>query len=296
MTACTPAAIVSTSPPLSKAQPPSFDIVTVDRAGQAVIAGRAEPGDRVRVLDGDTPIGEVSADSRGEWVLVPAAPIAPGNRQLVVEATSPGGGPVRRSPDVVALSVVKPGAERDDGSSGASALVVLLPGKPGAPARILQRPQEPSNALDGNRTLSLDTAEYGGPDQLVLSGAAEPGARLNVYVDGRLIGSATADSAGKWVLRSDYRGPAGRVELRLDQLAANGSIARRIAAPFESPNRSAISDAETYVVERGNSLWRIARRHYGKGIRYTAIYGANQDMIRDPELIYPGQELRLPQR
>ncbi len=260
-----------------------------------MIAGRAAPGDRVRVLDGETPIGEVSADSRGEWVLVPATPIAPGNRQLAVEATGPGGA-VRRSPDVVALSVAGPGAGQGDGSGGTSALAVLLPGEPGTPARILQHPQGPPKARDGNRTLSLDTAEYGGSDQLVLSGGAEPGARLNVYAGGRLIGSATADDAGKWVLRSDYRRPAGGVELRLDQLAADGSIIRRIAAPLDPPDRSVIPDAKTHVVERGNSLWRIARRHYGTGVRYTAIYEANQDMIRDPELIYPGQELRLPQR
>ena len=86
----TPPAAVSTSPALPVAKPPSFDVVTVDRAGQAVIAGRAMPGDRVRVLDGDTPIGEVIADPRGEWVLAPATPIAPGNRQLAVEATSSG--------------------------------------------------------------------------------------------------------------------------------------------------------------------------------------------------------------
>src|SRR6266542_191615 len=46
-------------------RPPSFDIVKVDPSGQAVIAGRAAPGARVRVLDGDTPIGEATADARG---------------------------------------------------------------------------------------------------------------------------------------------------------------------------------------------------------------------------------------
>ena len=229
-------------------------------------------------------------------MLVPATPIAPGNRQLGVEAASPDGA-VRRSPDVVALSVTGPGAAQGKGASGTSAMAVLLPGKPGMPARILQRPQGGPKAPAGNRTLSLDTAEYGGPDQLVLSGGAQPGARLNIYAGGRLIGSATADEAGKWALRSDYRGPTGGVELRLDQLAADGSVAQRVAAPLDPPERrSVIPDAATYVVEPGNSLWRIARRHYGKGLRYTAIYEANQDMIRDPKLIYPGQELQLPQR
>jgi hypothetical protein len=285
-----PAAALPVSPGV---KPPSFDIVSIDRRGQAVIAGRATPGDRVRVLDGDTAIGEVMADSRGEWVLVPEAPIAPGNRQLGVEATEPGGGAVRRSPDVVALTVVAPGPARSGTSTGGvSTLAVLLPGEPGAPARILQRPQEPA----GNRTLSLDAAEYGGPDQLVLSGKAEPGARLNIYAGGRLLGDATADDAGKWVLRSAYAQPEGGVELRLDQLAADGGIAHRIAASLHLPSGMVIRDGEKYVVEHGNSLWLIARRVYGKGLRYTAIYEANQPAIQDPARIYPGQALRLPRR
>ena len=48
-------------PPTAAAAPnrtPSFDIVKIDPDGQAVIAGRAAPGDRVRVLDGDKPIGD----------------------------------------------------------------------------------------------------------------------------------------------------------------------------------------------------------------------------------------------
>ena len=50
------------------------------------------------------------------------------------------------------------------------------------------------------------------------------------------------------------------------------------------------------VVRRGDTLWHIARRRYGRGIRYTAIYRNNRDQIRNPHLIYPGQEFRLPVR
>jgi nucleoid-associated protein YgaU len=47
-------------------------------------------------------------------------------------------------------------------------------------------------------------------------------------------------------------------------------------------------------VSRGDSLWRISQRIYGKGYRYTVIYGANQTQIRNPNLIYPGQIFVLP--
>lgn len=270
----------------AQAKPPSFDIVSVDPKGQAVIAGRAAPGDRVKVLDGDKVLGEVAADARGEWVLVPQAPIAPGNRQLGLEATGRDGGAVRRSADVVALSVTPPAA----GGRDTSALAVLLPGDAGGAARVLQRP-EPA----GDRPkLALDAAEYGAQGQLLLSGHAEPGARLKIYAGDRLLGSATADGAGKWSLASSFRQPAGGVELRLDQLAADGSVARRIAAPFSLPAGMAIKDGDTYVVRRGNSLWLIARTVYGQGIRYTTIFDANRDQIRDPHWIYPGQQFKLP--
>ena len=45
---------------------PSFDVVKVGPSGTAVIAGRAEPGSRVTVRDGDKVIGDVTADRRGE--------------------------------------------------------------------------------------------------------------------------------------------------------------------------------------------------------------------------------------
>lgn len=55
-----------------------------------------------------------------------------------------------------------------------------------------------------------------------------------------------------------------------------------------------ISDLRSAVVVRGDSLWRISRRVYGRGIRYTQIFQANTDQIRDPRRIYPGQVFVLP--
>ena len=49
-------------------------------------------------------------------------------------------------------------------------------------------------------------------------------------------------------------------------------------------------------VQPGNSLWRISRAVYGEGTRYTVIYAANAEQIRDPDLIYPGQIFDVPNR
>jgi len=55
-----------------------------------------------------------------------------------------------------------------------------------------------------------------------------------------------------------------------------------------------VPHVDTTVVVRGDSLWHISRSTYGQGIRYSVIYNANRDQIRDPDLIYPGQIFVLP--
>jgi len=264
-------------------KPPSFDVVTVTPQGQAVIAGRAQPGDHVTVVDGGKPLGDATADARGEWVLVPAAPIPPGDRQLAVEATGRSG-EVRRSPDVVALSVAPRAAPE-------KSLAVLLPGDAETPGRVLQLPDAAAGSRPG---LALDMAEYAAGKRLNLSGHADPGARIAVYAGTDLLGTATADAAGKWSLAAPPRQIPGTAELRLDELGGDGAVVKRIAAPFEFAKAGSLTAAGTYVVRRGNNLWVIARRVYGEGMRYVTIYGANRDQIRNPDLIYPGQQFVLP--
>ncbi|KQQ39248.1 hypothetical protein ASF58_22395 [Methylobacterium sp. Leaf125] len=64
--------------------------------------------------------------------------------------------------------------------------------------------------------------------------------------------------------------------------------------PNAIPGAVYVPEVRTARIERGDSLWAISRRTYGEGDRYTAIYDANQDQIRDPDLIYPGQVFVLP--
>jgi nucleoid-associated protein YgaU len=62
-----------------------------------------------------------------------------------------------------------------------------------------------------------------------------------------------------------------------------------------APDGDTKSDAgRTYVVKQGDSLSKIAKQVYGNSDDWRRIYDANQDSIKDPDLIYPGQTLRLP--
>lgn len=55
-------------------------------------------------------------------------------------------------------------------------------------------------------------------------------------------------------------------------------------------------DAGAYTIRNGDSLWRIAARDavYGRGTGWKRLYEANRDRIRNPDRIYPGQEIQIP--
>jgi nucleoid-associated protein YgaU len=52
-----------------------------------------------------------------------------------------------------------------------------------------------------------------------------------------------------------------------------------------------------YEVKKGDNLWKIAEKHYGKGkgAKHTLIFEANKPMLTHPDKIYPGQILRIPE-
>ena len=269
--------------------PPSFDVVKVGPTGTAVIAGRAEPGAKVIVRDGDKAIGEVTADRRGEWVLIPEQPIGSGNRLLSAEASNPGSSTTVKSEDTVALSI-SPAAPAE--RAGETALAVVLPHEGGRGARVLQLP---NNAAPGKpNALSMDTAEYDTQGRVVLSGHAAPGATVQIYLGNEPLATVMADAAGVWSATSPQAVSSGQLELRLDQLASNGAVAQRVALPFTQAAAIEPAPGQNYVVQRGNNLWRIAQRAYGAGTRYMTIYSANPDQIRNPDKIYPGQVFKIP--
>jgi nucleoid-associated protein YgaU len=58
-----------------------------------------------------------------------------------------------------------------------------------------------------------------------------------------------------------------------------------------------VADTSIYAkhtVKSGESLSKIAKHYYGKPMKYTAIFEANRNVLKNPDLIHPGQELVIP--
>ena len=53
-------------------------------------------------------------------------------------------------------------------------------------------------------------------------------------------------------------------------------------------------EVEYYTIVSGDSLSKVAKNYYGNAMDYTHLFEANREVIKDPDLIYPGQKIRIP--
>lgn len=307
------------APAAQKAAPaaPSFDIVRVNPDGNAVLAGRAARGAEIVVQQGDKEIGRTRADADGDWVLLPSAPMPPGAGELTLSEQTAQGDRVQGERSVVLVVPQRGAPEQQASAKPAPAAAVAASGavpaqpnpveqpaisKPAQPAlavltagaqppRVLQGPA----AEPGPHRLQLGTVDYGNSGQVRFAGTAPPNSTVRVYVDKHPVGDAKVQPDGTWTLTPPADIVPGQHQLRLDQLANQGGVGARIQLPFTRAQLTAQQLAPGSVtVQPGQSLWLIARHSYGRGIRYTVIYKANQGQIRDPNLIYPGQIFAIP--
>ncbi|SMY09094.1 LysM peptidoglycan-binding domain-containing protein [Flavimaricola marinus] len=172
--------------------------------------------------------------------------------------------------------------------------------------RVLQPSRTPVVVPELLRTVALDTISYDDSGEVSVSGRATTGGTVRVYLDNVPQGDAPVREDGTWAMALAGVSP-GLYTLRADQLTEAGRVTSRIETPFLREERATIAavmaedtTAEDFsvavrTVQPGNTLWAIARERYGEGILYVAVFEANQDLIRDPDLIYPGQVFRLPE-
>ena len=268
---------------------PSFDIARIGPDGRAVIAGRAQPGAKIILLDGGKEISLGQADANGEWVVIAQdPPLSAGQHELRVIQHVQGRAPVTSEQVVVAI-VPKPSAN----TAGAKeeTLVMIAPSS-GAPTLV----QPPSAAgVPKSGDLVMSTLDYDEGGRVTVTGQATPGAVVRAYINDKMVAEGQAGADGRWRLTPANPVEPGKYKLRLDRLTKDGKPVARLELPFERVPLSPVTgDGRRLVVVHGDNLWNIARAHYGHGVHHTVIYGANKEQIRDPDLIYPGQVLSMP--
>jgi len=250
------------------------------------------------------PPAEVLAAAAATPALVPAtSPVAPAAETPATPATETPVAPAAEKP--AADAVAAPAAE-------APAEVA-----PAAPAAELAVAPAVEPAAKPAPTVTIDAVELENGKRLFAAGSAESGAVIRLYIDDKAIGDVKADK-GRWLYQGEVNLETGKHLVRIDEIGADGAVLARAEVPFEiaadglsaptlasgvgsaqagagSAGEAKPAEPTTLIIRRGDNLWMIAKRLYGQGIRYSTIYQANTDQIRNPDLIYPGQVFVVPE-
>ncbi len=121
-----------------------------------------------------------------------------------------------------------------------------------------------------------------------------------------------AEEVKKELQKLDIGADGVDVEVDGDKVVLKGEVADQTVlekAIVAAGNIIGVSQVETkvevaegetgepviHIVKKGESLWKIAKEHYGDGSKYMLIFEANRPMLSDPDKIYPGQALRIPE-
>jgi nucleoid-associated protein YgaU len=282
---------------------PSFDVVTVQPTGEAVIAGRAAPNAKVELKDAGKTVAEATADASGQFVMIPPT-LAPGDHSLSL-AAGEGGSETSKA---VAVSVPLPEAK--------AAVAPPTVASPPPPPAVAMRTLATSPATDASR-VAIQSVQGDAAGGLVARGSAEPNSVVRLYLNGADLADARTQSDGRWSLtikhgvapgayavRAEQVNPGGETvvasaEMRFDYPAAPpaGAASPPATAPEPakpSPADVVLDSVQTAQVVSGHTLWALSQSYYGDPTRYPLIYEANKAQIHNPNLIFPGQVFVVP--
>jgi nucleoid-associated protein YgaU len=263
------------------------------------------------------------ANAPSKVMQVPAVPEAGTGPELAAAPMTGSGTVIAEAKPAAALAMAEEPAPSAGGSpEGEMAIAGLEPAEtaetvPSAmPDSTEQSP--PPDVAEGpsppEPKVSVAAVEAETNGALYIAGTAVTSGTVRVYLDEELLGEAKPSNSGTWLVETARELAPGEYMVRADQIEdGSGSVIARAEVPFEreievailrptgesaAPGRAevagSVAEPKTVIIKRGDNLWRISRELYGDGIRYSTIYRANTDQIRNPDLIYPGQVFILP--
>jgi nucleoid-associated protein YgaU len=299
---------------------PAFDIVNVDPSGEAVIAGRAAPNEKVELRDAGKTVAEATADASGQFVIIPPA-LAPGDHELSLAANGDKGQPALSSP--VAVSVPAPEAKTGVAAGPPEAkttVAAAVPANPNAePSALGIRTLATPAPVSGAR-VAIRSVEADAPGGLVAKGSAQPNTTLRLYLNQADVAEAKTQSDGRWSLTIKSGISPGVYVIQADEINPSGAtVVASANTPFDypdmptapalqaaaapasaepssppSPADPVIQSVQTKRVVTGHTLWALSKSYYGDPTRYPAIVEANRAQIHNPNVIFPGQVFVVP--
>ncbi|MGB3556254.1 MAG: LysM peptidoglycan-binding domain-containing protein [Jannaschia sp.] len=168
--------------------------------------------------------------------------------------------------------------------------IAVLPKPPTSP--------EPASDPVVVEDLGIDAISYDAVGDVQLTGRAARDTELRIYLDNRPVRTVLVDGAGGWTSPLPDV-DSGIYTLRIDAVAADGTVTERVETPFRRSAPEIAAQARrdgltAITVQPGYTLWAISEGYFGEGIQYVQIFEVNRSLIRDPDLIYPGQIVALP--
>jgi nucleoid-associated protein YgaU len=315
-----PPAPVDKSPAQTAALEPAFDVVNVDPSGEAVIAGRAAPNEKVELRDAGKTVAEATADASGQFVIIPPA-LAPGDHELSLVANADKGPPALSSSVAVSVPAQQAKAGAPAGPPEAKPTVATaIPANPKAEPsalgmRTLATPAPASASRVAIQSVAADA--LGG---LIARGSAQPNTALRLYLNQADVAEAKTQSDGRWSLTIKSGMSPGGYVIQADEINPSGAtVVASANTPFDYPDVPAapalqaaaapasaepsvppspadpvIESVQTKRVATGHTLWALSKSYYGDPTRYPAIVEANRAQIHNPNVIFPGQVFVVP--
>ncbi|MGB1208772.1 MAG: LysM peptidoglycan-binding domain-containing protein, partial [Paracoccaceae bacterium] len=276
--------------PEADAQAPAF-AQAPDAPPTPAAPGSAAPDGQTRTLGPDPrQPGQALAlaDTQSEDLPAPEGP-APEPRL--------GGSPLAEVPAAAGAAPQAPPTDPLTDSQPRRGTTVLLASDDGV--RLLQQPQPPTARPVADSALVLQTIAYDDTGEVAISGLGTTESFVRIYLDNKQVSQLSVDPEGTWTASLDDI-DTGVYTLRVDQLDPSGQVVSRVESPFKREDPDVLARARALTgpiaaitVQPGNTLWGIARNRYGRGVLYVHVYEANRGLIRDPDLIYPGQVFDL---
>ena len=309
------AAASATGAPLTS----SVQVTAVEFEGSKIfVAGSAPAGSTVRGLVDDKEVGKSTTEASGHFVIEGDVDLAVGSHIVTVEELNADGTAKVR----VRVPFERPQTDQ--------ATVAMQAPSASSSATTTTAPAENQSTASDRAAfekLRTDVAKAFGILSNLYKDQATPA--LDQAIAGRSavvialkslseFRTAAATEPAFTAFAGDITGKARQllatVEAWPNDVAAIGkgiaSLASRlaelhiVAPPAPAPQAPAgpqtfeqaplAESQNSVIIRRGDTLWQISRRVYGQGVRYTTIYLANEDQIKNPDLIEPGQIFGVP--